>query len=237
MSRAPTPPPTVPYVPIPAKLPAWPKVIGILHIVYASLLMLGGIMGGIYAVIFTFISSAVGNAAGNAQEAAMFEAMGTYIPIVSCGWFINGLLGIVLLIAGIKMIKRQPQGASLTTFWTWAETVTILVMATMQGFFYTRMFDAMSAVGAGPGGGPAMPAGFSTGMGVATAIFIVVFGLIYPVFLFIWMSRRSVRDHIAEWPLSAPTITRYSPSATYVARAAEQRADAGPEPFNPQARR
>jgi len=156
---------------LPPKQPIWPKVIGIISIVLASL-----------GLICTPISLLVSMRGANAEEALkFFPDWWLAYTTVSC--VVGVLQAILLLAAGIVVLLKRPAGRVLHLVYA--------VIAIVLGI-------ASSAIGATSILTADMPAPIK--IGAAAGVFIgVLVGMIYPVFLLIWFLRPKIRDQVAAW--------------------------------------
>lgn len=156
---------------LPPQQPVWPKVIGIISIVLASL-----------GLICTPISLFVSMRGANAEEALkFFPDWWLAYTTVSC--VVGVLQAILLLAAGIVVLLKRPAGRVLHLVYA--------VIAIVLGI-------ASSAFGAASILTGDMPAPIK--IGTAVGIFIgVLVGMIYPVFLLIWFLRPKIRDQVAAW--------------------------------------
>jgi hypothetical protein len=170
-----SPPPAVPpteyeYV-VQQNPTVWPKVIGIISIVFASL--------GIVCTPISLGMNAVNPASKKAME--MFpDWWHSYTLFTS---FLGIAFAILLLVAGISLLRRRPSGRPLHLIYA-GVTVIVTIVGTVV---MVLMINTDS-----------MPAAGRTGMmiGVVSGVF---FGSAYPVFLLIWFLRPRIRDEVAFW--------------------------------------
>jgi hypothetical protein len=156
---------------LPPRQPVWPKVIGIISVVLASL-----------GLVCTPISLFLGMRGANAEEALKyFPDWWLAYTTVSC--IVGILQAILLLAAGIVVLLKRPAGRVLHL--VYAVITIVLGMAS-------------SAIGATGLVTADMPAPIK--ISVAVGVFIgVLVGMIYPVFLLIWFLRPRIRDQVAAW--------------------------------------
>ncbi|MBC7785823.1 MAG: hypothetical protein H7144_18500 [Burkholderiales bacterium] len=99
------------------------------------------------------------------------------------------LLGVLLLWAGIAMLRRQRVARVLHLRWAIAKLPVIALGVIAQHIYMNDLFSSMAAT---TPGSPALPGSIS----LISAIFGAVFSLAYPVFLLITLTRPSVRASI-----------------------------------------
>ncbi len=222
--------PNVPSYSPPAKKSAWPKVIGIISIVIAGLGMLCGtcntISGIAGSAMVPFIRSfakmptatsrpTTGETMPMDSQAApdmmdtMFKALGPLYIIKAITSFLGLLAAILLLIAGIMLVRRRRRGQTLHLVYAVVGIISVGVAIALHSYSMSIMTDTMGGLPFGkmePGMDPAMGeqmsnlmrAQFSM-MSVFGAIMIVATGLPYPVFLLIWFLRPKVRREVKGW--------------------------------------
>ncbi|MCU0689689.1 MAG: hypothetical protein MUE97_08120 [Phycisphaerales bacterium] len=211
-------PPTMPGA-LPPALPAWPKVIGIISIVLGSLGVVGQGCGIAGAVAMPMMAAPMREAAkqaaaqaaaqgaaqggGNAaaaqmeQQVAMFDAMGQYTPLLVGSGVLNIICAVLLIVAGIQLLKRLPSGRTLHLAYAGLRTVAVLFAIVPGWLMHVAQMEAMQASGmAMP---PGLGAGFMTGMGVVGIVLGVVWGLAYPAFVVVWFMRGTIREQVAAW--------------------------------------
>jgi len=174
---SPPPPEPVPpvqtqgYIPQP-KRSAWPTVIGIISTIFAAM-----------GLICTPISLAIN--AFNPATQKVHEFMPEWYRTWELG---SGLVGVafavLLLIAGISLMKRRPIGRSLHLIYAIIGTVMTVINAVAIVLLIgetSDMPDPMryGMIGGGAGG--------------------VCLGLAYPIFLLIWFLRGPVAKEVKTW--------------------------------------
>jgi hypothetical protein len=170
----PAPPPPPP--PYPQRPPSWPKVIGIISIVFAGL-----------GLICTPIGLATREAAGPAGAEAMEGAPPWYATYQTASALAGIVVAAILLVAGILLCKRRPAGRTMHI------TYAILNIVVAVG----NVIAAASAVGQ-MDSGPAGAAPFK-GVFIGGIVIGLVIGLAYPIFILVWFTRPKVRDEVAAW--------------------------------------
>ena len=194
-------PPTGPCLLEPeGQRPAWPKVIGVIAIVYGSLFVVGGMCGLLqllYADAFTnWYRSMLGGIAGE-QYAAALETTLEYKP-----WFLlmnlaAFFLAVLLVVAGADLCYRRPRAVPRIRFWAVATLVLLTVQSVVTYFMFFAQMEAYGSRRATAGYGVTVaPNG---AMALFSAVFGWVFWAVFPVFLLIWLSRGWVVHQVATW--------------------------------------
>lgn len=171
-----TPPMTPDHAPM-AEPPSWPKVIGIISIVWGSL--------GVACNLCTLIGSVAGNAMLNlvpeeqrAQVQAQQQAGGVLTIVLSI--LALGLAG-MLLAAGIMTLNRRALGRTLHLVYG---VVGILLAFAGTGVGWTTSQAGLQAIQSDPSKAAAAQAAQG-----ATMLFLALglcVGIAYPIFVLIW---------------------------------------------------
>lgn len=187
----------------------WPVVLGWFSIV------LGGL--GILKNACSAASNLVWGGAGmkmfmgggnNPQAEAMEKAMTGMGPlIITMGVMSVVALGVsvLLLVAGIQLVKRQRSSVKLHVAWAWVRILVVLAEVgaglVMNRAMTTAMLESMPK---GPNAPP--PGMMSTIMlmsGVCSAVFMLVLFLAYPITVLIVLSKPWAKAEIARWGTTA----------------------------------
>ncbi len=158
-----------------AEPPVWPKVIGIISIVWASLGIFCtgcGALGGVFGMQALKANPEVGELPPTMEFGPVDFALGG----------IGLALAILLLVGGIFLLSRKPSSRPIHIFYALA-SIAVSIGATVNAFGKMEAMnkwvqenpDSMFA-GAGSTGAPAM----------AGAFIGAVVGLAYPAFLLVW---------------------------------------------------
>jgi hypothetical protein len=190
----------------------WSKVIGIISIVLGALGVVAqgcGIAGVVAMPLMAepmreaakqAAAQGGGNAAGAAemeQQAAMFDAMAQYAPLVIGSGVLNMICAVLLIVAGIQLLKRRVSGRTLHLAYAGLRTVGVLFSLVPGWLMHVAQMEAMQASGVAMP--PGLGAGFMTGMGVAGLVLGAVWGLVYPVFIVVWFMRGKIREQVSAW--------------------------------------
>lgn len=218
MTTAPTVlPPGPPALGLPPTRSTWPVVVGTIAIVFASLaifqnglcapsgLLISRLMSG-------FMQDVAKSSPGTGMEvqAANLDALGRYAPQTLAIAGLATLVGILLLVGGIRLVRPRPKARS--TIITWAVLKMMLaVPAAYVGYLSGHaQFEAMAEAAAdqpsGPGQVPPGIFGILEGMGNIGAGLAVVWAWVLPIFMLIWFVRRPIVEEMREWTAPSPGL-------------------------------
>lgn len=174
MSQHPQPPVQSDFD-LPAALPAWPKVVGIISIVLASLGLTCGTCGvGMLAFLPQILKMAE-QQMGPAPTVMFPGPMLVGITALGVLW------SVVLMVAGIMTVKRKPAGRIAHLLYA-PVSVLLTIVSTAVNWQYQSGVSAWAA--ANPTDKWAQQHN-STGSFVGMAIGVII-GLGWPIFLLIW---------------------------------------------------
>jgi hypothetical protein len=182
-----------PYAADPNRRPGWATAIGIISICVGSYYALSLVCTPIALVFQRLIMAHHGMQNTIAQTMPPW-----YLPVVLTMSAIAGIGGVILLIGGVKLLKRRP--AAIT--WHMVYALLLIVVAVAQAIQSVALTAHMAAN---------MPAHMQKMMRPFTGIG-AVFGLLwtcaYPVFCLVWFNRRKTKDAIARWRTTAQSHMR-----------------------------
>ena len=166
-----------------------PKVFGIINIVYACL----GMMMGLVSVGAMFAFKAVmSGAQGEVKEAKMFvEAFDDLMIYSYIDAVFKVVLGLVLLAAGIGLLKKKIWGQRLCLFWAIGRMVVAVGMLVLT-LGPTREFQ--EKVNQMEGGQQEQFQQMAQGVGSVIGIVVVC---IYPVLCLVFLTKKRVRDSLS----------------------------------------
>ncbi len=182
---APMAPPTQAPPPL-ERARVWPRVVGIIGIIYASLGLFGAFCGIAYPWILPWYVDFLRSVGVPEQEVQEMEA--SMPPI---GWTVFasvvGLALVILLFVGaVRLLRRQASGAKLCALWSW-----MIIPWSIIATAITLVFHFNAPV---PSSGP----GQQIGTAIMTVIGTVI-GLVFPVFMVIWFLRPTIKSQVAQW--------------------------------------
>jgi hypothetical protein len=188
---------------VPTQPSTWPTVIGILMIIIGSIGLLIYGCGGAVSTIMPSILSGAANSPNANQDpvtVAQLTFYRTYLP-----WNIGNAVvliaqGALVLVAGIRLLRRRSSAARFARLWAVARLVWVVPQSVVGYLMSAHMFQALADAGAQSG--QPMPGNMMAlmqGFGVIGAVMGAVFYSAFPIFLLIWFSRTSIRGEMAQW--------------------------------------
>ncbi|MHC4946862.1 MAG: hypothetical protein ACYTG1_01175 [Planctomycetota bacterium] len=198
-------PPAPPAPPVRPVGGTWPTVLGVIGIVFGALGMVGGFL---YAVIFAcvdWLTATLAEMLKNSPRAdvqlAQLEAMARHDTIGIVSSLVWGVLGCLLLAAGIAVMRRRAWGATGLVAWSILKMAHGLFSAWFGYIMTIDQFTAMeqaAAASSAPGPPPGM-FGLMARMGGVVVVFQLLWLWALPVFLLVWLSRRTIREQVRNW--------------------------------------
>jgi hypothetical protein len=187
-------PPTVPG-PIVAveRDPIWHTVLGIFAIVFGAGGVLQGLWGMLTPVLMSFFEDFVPEDQHN--PIAFMDEMGVFMVAISSIIF---LLAVLLLVAGIFLVRRSRIAVPLCVLWAALKMCAVVANTVFTYFMQQAQFDAM-ANDPNMQQAPAVMGGIMQGVAIGTAVLTLLWGWAMPVFVLIWFRRRKIREQIAGW--------------------------------------
>ena len=185
--------------------PASIKVFGIFHLIIAGLGSIGTIFGLVmlqfsnqFSKLMTMAPPGSSSGASSQQEKAVIQYLGetrTYTYITS-GFSI--ILAVMLIIAGIRLLKKRESGRVMSIRYAWAsigtKVITLVIILTFMMPATTRYNEAMfSSIGSGMGSTMNVVTQISQLVGLAMT-------LIYPIVVLIMMRKEKVKTFLAAQP-------------------------------------
>lgn len=197
-SMTPPIPPTEPfgYVPI-ASRPSWPKVIGIISIVLGSLGTLQGCSTALSPFFLPFAADFMRAMPPQAQNPGVdsLTVAQKWLPWTVTQGLLSLAVAILLLVSGIGLLQRRPWGVSASRVWA---VIKILLAAFVGVLTYYIVGDQVEAMRNAPNM-PPMPQGFFAFIGIWSTVLGLLLGWAYPVFMLIWLGRRTVCEECRLW--------------------------------------
>ncbi len=181
-------PPTQPGAIVAPPRPSnWPNVIGIIAIVLGA----GGILGGVWGAASPWLMSSLSWAMLPGQA----ESLQAWLPWTVSSSLAAAAVAILLLLGGIKLVKRNPAAPGLLRVWAILK-LPMAVCLTIVGIIVQReQFDVVQ------GSTTAMPMGsaFFDALTVFGVVVSVVWYGALPVFMLIWFARKKSKAEVAGW--------------------------------------
>ena len=184
-----TPPPEPPYMPPPTpgapqgywapapKQPRWPTVIGVISIVWASLTL---ICAPINIASNLMAPPQGGMGPAPAGPDSLYRIYSMTKPITGMAAMMG--MGVLLLVAGIKLCKRRAGARLLHLIWAWT-TLSLGVLSIAIGLSVMDLSDAPDMMR------PMIYVGVFIGAAIAFA---------WPIFLLAWFMRSKTADQLRE---------------------------------------
>ncbi len=171
-----------------------PKIFGIIHIVYA---VIGGGMGliGVISALFlqkTGVFSGIEKLQG---EGGSMEGISSYMDELSRWSLIDGvvkiILAIILLFAGIMLLKRKIIGAKLSKLWAILRILSVVPMS-----YFSTVATMKMQEGLFQGGSAAAATANVTSLTLLGAIVGNIFVIIYPIVTLVFMLKFFLKDSL-----------------------------------------
>ncbi len=184
-------PPTEPghRGPVAPRTAAWPTVLGILGIMLGAL---GAVVYLLNAVLMAFFAPWLAGLGGQGDEATT-AGLAASAPLQAGLAAVQTAVSLLLLAAGIGLLRRRPGAAPLARAWAVVKIVVTVAAAVVAVAVQRQQFEAEANQAGG------MPGAFFTGIIVATFLFTILWGWALPVFMLIWLRLRGSREEIARW--------------------------------------
>ncbi|MCZ6850349.1 MAG: hypothetical protein O7F17_01775 [Planctomycetota bacterium] len=203
MSATDLPPPAPMTQPIDAgEIPhppsAWPKVIGVITVIFGSLAILGGCSGAVSSLFMSSLSGLMPE-----EQATMYDAMEGLKPWLIIGAVLTLALGILLLVAGIGLVRRRAWSPTACMVWAGIKMVFVVGYTILSDMARQAQFEAMQEMMQQdpnmPAGATAMMGSFFQVFGVFAIVLGILWGWALPIFLLSWFSRSKVKAEVAGW--------------------------------------
>lgn len=197
-------PPRPPQHPgeLPAQQSAWPSVIGIIMIVLGSLGVAMYACGGVFTVLMPALMGAAASSGAQSDPilAAQTDVTQRYLVWNLVNSIVLLALGIMLLTAGIGLLRRRAWSVGLGRGWAIGR-IAWTIPATYMGYRVAiETFAAMEK--ASQESGQPMPPFFGVmmqGGSIVGSAVGAIFVCALPVFVLIWFARGRVRSEVATW--------------------------------------
>ena len=180
----------------------WPKVMGIISIILGA----GGALGNCFGVVTPLLMGAFQDVIKDAMPQgagpdpfATLEAVEKYIPwSIALQVLLLGL-SVLLLVAGIALVRRRRWSIKGAAMWAILKILAGVPSAVLGYLSFKATMEAMQNV---PNMNQ-MDAGMMSMMGsvggMATVVGGLLWGCAFPAFILIWFSRRKIKEEVAGW--------------------------------------
>lgn len=171
----------------------WPKVIGVIATVFGALGAVGGCFGGLMMMLMPAMHEALKEVVPAGQPTGLegLQELGPQMVVLSgVAVVIAGLL----LIGGIGLMRRRAWAVPVCITWAVVKILFVVVNSYNGMIIQTRQLEMMEQ-------DPNMPlTGDIAGiLGVMSMIFGLLWGWALPIFLLIWLGRKTSRAEVARW--------------------------------------
>jgi len=201
--------PWVQAAPPPAQNPQYrtpaPRVFGVLSIVFASLVLLIGLMQsctGLVSRSFTSLGNKVAQHEQDTKKAEQVRESMKFMATLYTGMGLQGLVLVamsgLLLAIGIGQLRYRRWAGQWTIYWCWGAFAALAVMVAISfliiGPAYQDLINAMarrSPTGAMPA---AMGSSMSSIFGGTTGVLMIIFYAPYPIIMLAYFSKQRIRS-------------------------------------------
>ncbi|MCB1094928.1 MAG: hypothetical protein KDN22_05045 [Verrucomicrobiae bacterium] len=190
-SRGSTLPPQMPV----AGQNIWHRVVGIICIVFgagAALQSIVGIIG--QGPMAKLAQQQMTEASAAAHQALMTQWSGKLVVLGGA----TGLIALVLVVSGILLLFKKRKAVVALKTWAGLKIALLLVTIPITAGFQKAVAELQFA-GALAGEGAEFAASAGRIWIVVAIAAQVIWGLILPVFILVWFSRKKIREQVAFW--------------------------------------
>ncbi len=190
-------PPSGPQMMEPAAL----KAFAVIHLVFAGIGFLWGLYAALSPLFTGLMKGALSKSMPAEQRAAFERSMDIQAGVAWIG-VLSGVfmlvLAVMLLVAGIKLLRRRSDGLAWSNTYAWTSIATKLISAALAVIFIVPMQREMMRVQfeAVPGGSSSHPPfpgqAFGTFAGILSVVFILL-ACTYPILSLCFLNKPSVK--------------------------------------------
>lgn len=203
------PPPDYPPPPDPEPVPGGirtsvPKVMGVLSIVFGSLMLMGGLLGSCTMLLGPGMSG-MANMPGADKTpgvAEMMESVGTIYTVTGLQNLVMALMSALLLAIGIGQLRFRQWARIWSVRWALAALVVVLLIVVVSfaviGPLYQEMMTSITKNSAKDGPPMSFGSGFGTLMGSMFGVISIFIFSPYPILMLIFFSRPHVKLAMSE---------------------------------------
>ena len=176
-------------------LTKWPKVIGIIGIVLASLGLVCG-CAGYFAVPLQRWGMQMQAQSGqsNPVAEAQVKIAGQFMVVTNVLLTLGMVLTIWLLVSSISLLRRRRKSRVMLIAWAMLSILSLAINIALQILMFQATFAELARLGESQRAAELW-------IGVAIGgFFAIVFGLALQVFVLIWFSRKKIVAEVSQWP-------------------------------------
>ena len=183
--------PPIMYDSLPPPQSSWPKVIGIISIIFGSFGLLCYGCNSAATIAQPWLAGMV----PADQQPVTIQGMQLVLSLVSaCGTF---SLSLLLLMAGIYLTMRRHWSVWWLKLWAILRILFALFSMTIGFVYLEEIIQDLNDQFAQQS--MSMPMTFTNSLMIMSIIMGFLLALIWPVFLLIWFARSSIRREIESW--------------------------------------
>lgn len=192
-SPPPTSPPAIPGSVEPLK---WPKVIGIISIVFAIFSLFGGVSSLFTTKMLRFQMKLSQENGGNLEAFEAYLAKWNWYFVM--GGVLGLIIGVLLLIGGIGLLRFKKSSIGLMRGYAVVTIVYsgVLVYMSLASPMIDEQMRAMLGIAEGESLDQYPEAKIGKISGMVSGIVSAIFSMVYPAFLLIWFNRRKIRRDV-----------------------------------------
>lgn len=177
----------------------WPVKLAMVTIVLGAL----GAVGGVCGIAGSLMSGAMAGMMGGMtpppgsgpSPAETFEIVARYQGVTIAHALVSIAVGVLLLVAGIKLRKRLKQSRKLIMIW--APLKVVMALAGSAIGYVMQQESAKLMAAAATAANPV--AGYMETMQTVMEILMFVWGIAFAVFMVIWFTRDSIAAEVETW--------------------------------------
>jgi len=174
----------------------WPMVVGVIAIVLGGFGALANGIGTITVFLTDVITDLMQQAPSAQSQMEAFRATEPFKYWSAGASCFATILSIVLLVAGILLIKRRASVARLYVIWSVLRIISVIVGTSIGYISLQHQFEAMAN---DPNASSPPMAGLAEDFAIAEVFIGSLWGWALPIFLLIWFSRSKIKSEVAEW--------------------------------------
>lgn len=201
-----------PMAALPQIQPGRIKVFGVIHIVFGALGILGALFNIAMGTLIPLLNQAMegattGSGAADPQMVELLAAVKTMLSDMIPVYLVKGLSGLVvailILVAGIRLVKCRKSAVGSSNLYTWASIgarcLNLGVYLAIGMAASNRYYEAMEKLGPTSASAPGMGMmQFQQSMGVGVAIIGSLVAMVYPILAFIMLNKPVAKQFLAD---------------------------------------
>ncbi len=189
---SPVAPPTEPgQLAMPRGPSSWPTVVGIIAIVLAA----GAMLMGVWGAVSPLFLDAMGKVMPPGQG-GMFAEMGRHAGWIVASGLVSMAVAGLLLAGGIGLVKRRRWAIATCRGWAILKIIYAVGSSAVNYQIQEANLEAMSRQTPGMA---AMPGGVTDAMLVGGTVIGLLWSWAFPVFVLIWLARKTVKAETGSW--------------------------------------